>query len=130
MKRHHSLRVCSSTSVSRQSTGCWNRQSGEKASPFFVAVCAIAGLEVDRVAVDGHRGLHDGLAQSRVGMDVAAELPGVALEQLRERGLGDELRGVLAHDVRAQQPPCLRVRDHLYEAGRLAVDDRAAESAE
>src|SRR5258706_16380312 len=99
MNRNHSLSVFSSTSVSRQSTGCWKRQSGEKASPRVLTVCAIRFLDVDGVAVDGHRGLHHGLAQRRVRVDVAAQLPGVALEQLRERGLRDQLGGARAHDV-------------------------------
>src|SRR5207237_7781483 len=63
-------------------------------------------------------------------MDVASQLPGVALEKLRECRLGDQLRGAGTDDMGTQEPPALRVGHHLHEAGSLAVDLRAAESCE
>src|SRR5690348_17039869 len=63
-------------------------------------------------------------------VDVAAELPGVALEELSKRGLGDELRGAVADDVRAEQLSRLGVGDHLDEAAGLAVDLRSANGGE
>src|ERR1700688_4395241 len=119
-------------SVSRQFTASWKRQSGLNAEPLVLTDCAIAGsgLDVDRVAVYGHRGFHHGLAEGRVGVDVAAELPGVALEELSQRGLGDELGGAGPDDVRAEQAAALGVAHHLHETGRLAVDDRAPERGE
>ena len=38
-----------------------------------------------------------------MGVDVAPELPRIALEELRQRRFGDELGGVGAHDVGAEQ---------------------------
>src|SRR5205814_8220642 len=77
---------------------------------------------MNRVAVDGQRCLHHGLAQRRMRVDVAPELPGVALEQLCERRLCDELGGAGADYVRAQHLACLGVGDDLDKAPSLAVD--------
>src|SRR5712692_11266565 len=82
------------------------------------------------MAVDGHGGFHHRLAECRVRMDVATELPSIALEQLSKRGLGDELGGARPDDVRAEQAAGLGVRDHLCEAAGFAVDDRAPERCE
>src|ERR1700719_936657 len=116
-------------SVSRQSTGSWKRQSGLNAEPLVLTDWAIY-LDVDGVAVHSHGSFHHGLAERRVRMDVATQLPGGALEQLRQRGLGDELGGAGSHDVGAEQPAALRVADHLHETGRLSMDDRAPERGE
>src|SRR5438445_11607632 len=89
----------SSRSVSRHGTGSWKRQSGLKEGPLVWVFCAMAVLEVDGVAVHGHRRLHHRLAQRRMRVDVAAQLPCVALEELRERRLGDQLRGLGPDDV-------------------------------
>src|SRR5881409_3620942 len=102
----------SSRSVSRDATGSWNRHSGVK-DGWRVFVDWATGLKVDGVAVHGHRRLHHRLAERRVRVDVAAELPGVALEELRQRGLGDELGRAVADDVRAQQLAGLGVGDDL-----------------
>src|SRR5256885_3083089 len=92
----------SSRSVSRQATGSWNRHSGlNECSSRVLVVCAMT-LDMNRAAVDGQRSLHHGLAQRRMRVDVAPQLPGVALEQLCERRLGDELGGAGADDVRAE----------------------------
>src|SRR6266568_6508720 len=130
MKLNHCLSAASSRSVSRQSTAGWKRQSGANSEPFGLTVWAIAELDVDGVPVHSERRLHHRFTQGRVWVDVPSELPRVAVEQLRERGLGDELGGARADDVRADERPALRVRDHLHEPGRLAVDDRAAKCGE
>jgi len=62
-----------------------------------------------------------------VGVDVATELPGVALEELCESRLGDELGGVGAHDVRAEELSRLGVGDDVDETACLAVDLRPAD---
>src|SRR5207247_2213233 len=97
-------------------------------SPVFVA--SAIGIEGEGVAVHGHRRLHHRLAERRVRVDVAAELPGVALEELRQRGLSDELGRAVADDVCAQQLPGLGVGDDLDEAAGLAVDLRPADGRE
>src|SRR3982074_535544 len=85
---------------------------------------------MDRVAVYGHGVLHDRFAESRMRMDVAAELPRIALEELGQRGLGYELGCVGADDVRADHLAGFAVGDDLDEAAGLAVDDGAAERGE
>src|SRR5437868_10912173 len=92
----------SSRSVSRHATGSWNRQSGLNEGPFVLVVCAIGVLEVDGVAVYSHRRLHHRFAQRRMWMDVAAEFPRIALEELRQRRLGDQLSRLSADDVGAE----------------------------
>src|SRR5947207_15737089 len=87
-------------------------------------------LEMDCVAINGHRRLHHRLAQRRVGVDVATELPRIALEELCQRRLRDELGGVGPNDVRAQHLAGLGVGDDLDEAARLAVDLRAPDRRE
>src|SRR5215472_18602361 len=112
MRWNHSRSVCSSRSVSRQSTGSWNRQSGWNAFRFATCafVSAIGLLDVERHAVDCEGGFADRLAEGRMRMDVAADLPGIAPEQLRQRRLGDQLGGLDADHVGAQQLTGLRVR--------------------
>ena len=62
-------------------------------------------------------------------VDVAAHLPRVALEQLGQRRLRDELGGVGSDYVRAQQLPGLGVGDQLDETASFTVDDCPAECA-
>src|SRR5438270_2856703 len=124
---NHSVRMFSSRSVSRHATGSWNRQSGVNDGSRVLVVCAIGRLEVDGAAVDGHRRLHDRLAERRVRMDVPAELPRVALEQLRQRRLGDELGRAVADDMGPEQLAGLGVGDDLDESAGLAVDLGAAD---
>ena len=85
---------------------------------------------MDRVAVHGQRRLHDRLAEGRVRVDVAAELPRVALEQLRQCRLGDELCRVGSDDMRAEHLARLGVGNDLDEAASLTVDDRPAQRRE
>src|SRR5947199_10540153 len=92
----------SSRSVSHHATGSWNRQTGLNEGPVVLVVCATGVLEVDGVAVYSHRRLHHRFAQRRMWMDVAAELPCIALEELRQRRLGDQLGRLGADDVGAQ----------------------------
>src|ERR1700716_182490 len=105
MKLNQVLSVFSFRSVSRHATGSWKRQSGLKVGPLVLTVVAIQsprGLDVDRTTVHCERRFHDGLAEGRVGMDVAPHLPGVALEQLGQGRLGDELGGIWPDDVGAE----------------------------
>src|SRR3979411_602927 len=81
-------------------------------------------------AVCGYSCLHDRLAQRRVRMDVATELPRVALEQLRQSRLRDQLRRVGSDDVRAEHLAGFGVGDDLDEAAGLTVDDGAAQRCE
>ena len=85
---------------------------------------------MDGVAVHGQCGLHDRLAQRRVRVDVAAELPRVALEQLRQCRLGDELCRVGSDDMRAEHLARLGVGNDLDKAAGLTVDDRPAQRRE
>src|SRR5260370_28693453 len=121
MKRNHSFNVFASSWVWRHATGSWKRQSGLKEGPFVLVICATVLLEVDGVAVNRHRRLHHSLAQRRVGVDVAAELPSVALEELGQGWLGDELSRLAAADVLAEHLARLGGRDDLHEAAVLAV---------
>src|SRR6266567_8559033 len=107
MKLNHCLSAASSISVSRQSTGCWKRQSGANSEPFVLTVWAIAELDVDGVPVHSERRLHHRLTQGRMRMNVPSELPRIALEQLGQRGLGDELGGARPDDMRADEWPAL-----------------------
>src|SRR5437879_5886359 len=120
----------SSRSVSRHGTGSWKRQSGLKERPFVWVFCAMAVLEVDGVAVHGHRRLHHSLAQRRMRMDVPAKLPRVALEELRQRRLGNELCRLRPDDVRAKHLAGLGVRDDLHETRRVAMDLSPADGGE
>src|SRR6266566_8888465 len=109
MRWNHSTSVCSSTSVSRQSTGSWKCQSGANVCLVFCPVSAMSlycsmlrdGLrrpvsDVQGLPIDREGGLPDRLAERGVGVDVAADLPGIALEQPGQRGLADQLGGLHA----------------------------------
>src|SRR5882757_2374542 len=87
-------------------------------------------LNMDRVAVHSQRRLHDRFAQRWMRVNVAAELPRVALEQLGKRRLGDELGRLRADDVRAKHLAGLGVGDDLDEAASLSMDDGPAQRRE
>src|ERR1700704_1905482 len=103
MKLNQVLSVFSSRSVSRHATGSWKRHSGLKVGPLVLTVVAISGSDVDRMPVDGEGCFHHGFAEGGVRVDVAAHLPGVALEELGQRRLGDELGRARADDVGAEK---------------------------
>src|SRR5579871_2032196 len=82
--------------------------------------------EIDRLSGHGCGRLADGLAQCWMRMNVAAKLPGVSLEQARERGFGYQFGGLDANHMTAEQLTGLGVRHDLREPLWSAVDKRPA----
>jgi len=73
-------------------------------------------LDVERAPIHCEGRFHHSLAEGGVRVDVAADLPRVALEELSQSRLGDELGGIGSDDVSAEQLPGLGVGDQLDEA--------------
>src|SRR5713101_1197816 len=93
--------------------------------PPFASICAALRailLNVDRDAVDGQGGLLDGFRDGRMGSDARPDLEGCRLEELGQRGLGNELGGIRAEDEDADQFVRVRVADDLHEALGLTED--------
>ena len=81
---------------------------------------------MDCVAVDGESRFHHGLAEGGVGVDVATHLPGIALEQLGQRRLRDELgRGGSDH-VTAEELAWTRVSTERDQADCPGTDSAPA----
>src|SRR5712671_4379895 len=91
---------------------------------------SVAGSEVDRSAVNGHRRLAEDLRERRVGMRGAADLPRRGLELERNRRLGDEIRGMRPDDVDPERLVGPLVGDDLGKALVLATDDRLRDRLE
>src|SRR5262249_7258413 len=83
-------------------------------------------LDVQGHAVDSQGGFANRFAHGGVGVNVATDLPGVALEEPGQRRLGDQLGRLHAHDVCAEDLARPGVGDQLGEALRLAVNDGPA----
>src|SRR5215210_3008720 len=82
-----------------------------------------SGSEVDRAAVDRHRGLADDLRERRMGVGCAADLPRRRVELERERRLCDEIGRVRPDEMDAERVLCLGVADDLDEPFVFATDD-------
>src|SRR3990172_11386371 len=61
--------------------------------------------------------------QGWMRMDVGADFPRRRFHEPRQRGLLDQLRGVVPDDVRTQQVAAVRVEDDLGEPVRLVLDN-------
>src|SRR3990172_10155673 len=94
------------------------------------ATTSIPSLPVDADAGGELRRLPHHLAQAGVRMDVRPHLPGGGVEEPGEGGLRDQLSGLVAQDVDAQDVAGVGVGHELHEAVRLIVDERHSVAAE
>src|SRR5699024_682140 len=83
-------------------------------------------LEVDHVAADTVRSFLDSLRQGRVDVDAAADLLGGEVPVLSQHQLVEQLGGIGANDVAAQQLTELSVGDDLGETIGLSQADSLA----
>src|SRR5262245_52566299 len=85
-----------------------------------------SGLDVQGHAVDSQGGFANRFAHGWVGVNVATDLPRVALEEPGQCRLGDQLSRLRAHDVGAEDLARPGVGNQLGEALRLPMNDSPA----